>query len=62
MALSVLGKEWFDKPVDLAEAYVQLRALRGRTHRLETAAVVACGEVLLWRATSAPEMETWNSV
>ncbi len=51
-----IGTEWFDKPADLAEAYAQLRALRGRTHRLETAAVVARGEVILWRATHAPEM------
>jgi len=51
-----VGEEWFDKPADLAEACAQLRALRGRTHRLETAAVVARGEALLWRATSAPEM------
>ena len=51
-----VGEEWFDKPADLAEAYAQLRALRGRTHRLETAAVVACGGDLLWRGTSSPEM------
>jgi septum formation protein len=51
-----IGTEWFDKPADLAEACAQLRVLRGRTHRLETAAVVARGEVLLWRATRAPEM------
>jgi septum formation protein len=51
-----IGTEWFDKPADLAEACAQLRALRGRTHRLETAAVAARGEVLLWRATRAPEM------
>jgi septum formation protein len=51
-----VGEEWFDKPANLAEACAQLRALRGRIHRLETAAVVARGEVLLWRATSAPEM------
>ncbi len=51
-----VGEEWFDKPADLAEAYAQLRALRGRTHRLETAAVVVCGGDLLWRGTSSPEM------
>ena len=52
-----IGEEWFDKPADLAEACGQLRALRGRTHRLETAAIVMQGEVPLWQATSAPEME-----
>src|SRR6266478_2212441 len=51
-----VGGEWFDKPVDLAEAGAQLRALRGRTHRLETAAVVMRGQELLWCSTSAPEM------
>ena len=50
------GKQWLDKPADLGEARAQLRVLSGRTHRLETAAVVARGGVPLWRATSAPEM------
>src|SRR5205807_10232034 len=49
--------EWFDKPADMAEACAQLRALRGRTHRLETTAVVTRGEVLLWHAVCAPEMQ-----
>ena len=53
----VLGKEWFDKPADMAEACAQLRALRGRTHRLATAAVVTRGEALLWHAVCAPEMQ-----
>ena len=53
----VLGEEWFDKPADMAEACAQLRALRGRTHRLATAAVVTRGEALLWHAVCAPEMQ-----
>ena len=52
-----VGGEWFDKPADLAEAREQLRALRGRTHRLETAAVVMRDAVPLWRAASTPEMQ-----
>lgn len=52
-----VDEEWFDKPADLAEAYAQLRALRGRIHRLETAAVVMRDAVTVWRATSAPEMQ-----
>jgi septum formation protein len=52
-----LGEEWFDKPKDLPEACAQLRALRGRTHRLETGAVVMRAEVQLWHATSVPEMQ-----
>jgi septum formation protein len=51
-----VGEEWFDKPADLVEAREQLRALRGRTHRLETAVVVMQNAVPLWRAASAPEM------
>ena len=51
-----LGSEWFDKPGDLAEASAQLRVLRGRTHRLATAACVVHGGVPLWRATSIPEL------
>src|SRR5260370_13185359 len=30
-----VDEEWFDKPGDIAEACAQLRALCGRTHRLE---------------------------
>jgi septum formation protein len=52
-----VGEEWFDKPADLVEAREQLRALRGRTHRLETAAVVMRDAVPLWRAASTPEMQ-----
>jgi septum formation protein len=52
-----VGEEWFDKPVDLAEARRQLLALRGRTHRLETAAVVMRDAVPLWHAASGPELE-----
>jgi septum formation protein len=50
------GKEWFDKPANLAEADAQLRALRGRTHQLATAVCVALGGEPLWRAASAPEL------
>lgn len=32
---------WFDKPADRAAAKASLRALRGRAHRLVTAAVIA---------------------
>jgi septum formation protein len=36
-----LNGVWFDKPADLDHARAHLQALRGRTHRLVTAAVVA---------------------
>jgi septum formation protein len=52
----IAGEDWFDKPVDLAEARAQLQALRGRTHVLATAACVICGGAVLWQATSAPEL------
>jgi septum formation protein len=50
------GAEWFDKPGDLAEACMQLRVLRGRTHMLATAVCVVRGGVAMWHATSAPEL------
>ena len=39
----------FDKPADRADAADQLRALRGRKHRLTSAAVLAQGGVPVWR-------------
>jgi len=39
---------WFDKPTDLAAARRQLLALRGRRHRLYSAAVVVQDGVRLW--------------
>ena len=39
----------FDKPRDLAEARRALEALRGRTHALHSAVVVASGGEVLWR-------------
>jgi len=39
---------WFDKPADLDHARAHLQTLRGRTHRLVTAAVVAQNGSRLW--------------
>ena len=39
----------FDKPADRADAGAQLRALRGRTHRLTSAAVVCAAGSPVWR-------------
>ncbi len=39
----------FDKPKDRADAAAHLRDLRGRTHRLVTAAAVVQGTNLLWQ-------------
>ncbi len=44
----VAGEVWFDKPPDLDHARAQLRALRGRSHELVTAAVVMAGDARLW--------------
>jgi septum formation protein len=43
---------WFDKPADLDQARAQLQALRGRTHRLVTAAAVLQGGVQLWHSVA----------
>ncbi len=40
---------WHDKPADAAAARAQLSALRGRTHRLTSAAVAVRDGTCLWR-------------
>lgn len=40
--------QWFDKPVDLAAARLQLQSLRGKTHHLQTAAVVMLNGQRIW--------------
>jgi septum formation protein len=42
------GGEWFDKPADRDHARAHLIALRGKTHTLVSAAVVARDGALLW--------------
>lgn len=39
----------FDKPADIEAARVQLRALRGRVHELQSAVSVARGGAVVWR-------------
>lgn len=46
----------FDKPRDLAEARAHLEALRGRTHRLETAVAAVRGGTCLWHYVTAPQL------
>jgi septum formation protein len=43
-----LGDELLDKPPDASAARVQLERLRGRTHTLHSAAVLAQGEEIVW--------------
>ncbi|HSF94312.1 MAG TPA: Maf family protein [Thermohalobaculum sp.] len=45
----VAGDRLFDKPATLADARAQLQALRGQTHRLLSAAVLALGGQPIWR-------------
>jgi nucleoside triphosphate pyrophosphatase len=47
---------WFEKPVDLAAAATQLRALRGQTHSLATAVTCHQGEKRLWHAVVSPSL------
>jgi septum formation protein len=47
---------WFDKPRDRADARGQLRALAGREHVLVTAAALARGDEILWRAVERPRL------
>jgi septum formation protein len=46
----------FDKPKHAAEARTQLLRLRGRTHELITAAVVANQGAVIWRRIDAPRL------
>jgi septum formation protein len=47
---------WFDKPVDLAGARNHLESLRGKTHALITAAVIAHEGRIVWRHLEIAKM------
>ncbi len=47
---------WFDKPADRAAARVHLQALRGKTHHLITATVIAHEGKIVWRHTETAKM------
>jgi septum formation protein len=47
---------WFDKPSNLDGAYAQLKALRGRTHRLVTAVCVVQNATRIWHIVSQPQL------
>ncbi len=47
----------FNKAVDEKAAAATLRALRGRTHELISAAVIAKGETLTWRCTDVARLQ-----
>jgi len=50
----VCGDDWFDKPVDRAEARSHLRRLRNRSHRLVTATICLQGAQILWQHIEEP--------
>jgi len=47
----------YDKPPDLAAARRQLQSLRGKTHRLTAAVVVARGDARLWHHTQVATLQ-----
>lgn len=47
---------WFAKPADSAGARTQLQALRGRTHRLETAVVCRADGQRIWHHLARPRL------
>ncbi|ONG56202.1 septum formation protein Maf [Pseudoroseomonas deserti] len=54
--LLVCGRDWFDKPADLAAARAQLQALRGRSHTLYTAMVLWRGGQRVWQHVATPRL------
>lgn len=54
--LLVCGDEWFDKPVDVADARGQLKRLRGRGHTLVTAVSVVRDEAEIWGEVVCPQL------
>ncbi|MEZ5959619.1 MAG: Maf family protein [Hyphomonadaceae bacterium] len=51
-----LGSDVFDKPKNLADAREHLLRLRGETHELITAAVVARDGAIVWRHIDTPKL------
>lgn len=52
-----LGDQVFDKPKDATEAREHLLRLRGQTHELITAAVVAREGAIIWRHIDTPKLK-----
>lgn len=47
---------WFDKPADLDHVKAHLMTLRGQTHHLATAVVIAVGGKRIWHARDRSEL------
>ena len=54
--LLVCGDDWFDKPVDVADARGQLQRLRGRRHTLVTAISVVRDGAEIWGDLACPAL------
>lgn len=52
-----LGDNVFDKPADRAAARAQLQLLRGKTHMLICAAVIAKDGAVIWRHIETPRLK-----
>ena len=52
-----LGGDVFDKPKDANEARQHLQRLRGQTHELITAAVIAREGAIIWRHIDTPKLK-----
>ena len=52
----VCDGQWFDKPADAAAVRIQLQALRGRAHTLETAVVLQRGGRTVWHHLASPRL------
>ena len=50
---------WFDKPQNRDDARAQLLALRNKTHRLETAAVIVRGGRRIWHMRDTASLSMW---
>ncbi|ANP46291.1 Maf family protein [Candidatus Viadribacter manganicus] len=55
-----LGDDVFDKPKSAEEAREHLLLLRGRTHELVTAAVIAREGAIIWRHVDTPKLRMRN--
>jgi septum formation protein len=58
MSLTMIGEEtrWFDKPGDKAELKGHLQAISGKTHHLETAAVLLYRGARIWHHVARPAL------
>lgn len=54
--LLVCDNRWFEKPVDVNAARVQLRGLRGRVHVLVTAIACRQNDGILWHHVAEPRL------